>query len=191
MPSSIRRQACTVSAVLAALATAAGCATATVADETPQPLTDEQAGAACRRSLTDLNGETADRLEQRFVARDGDKQIRVYLSEPDKWISTCRLGPAGPEETFGSVTDDGPRDRIIFYGGADAVLKAHLLIGRLPAKATTITASLPSGATLTGSTDGDLFLIWAPDTAVEGARLTARAADGTAVTTATAPGLGT
>lgn len=125
------------------------------------------------------------------MARDGDRQIRVYVSEPDKWISTCQLGFSGHEETFGSVISDGPRDRITFYGGADAVLKAHLLIGRLPAKATTNTASLPSGATLTGSTDGDLFLIWGPGTAVESARLTARAADGTAVTTATAPGLGT
>ncbi|MFC7535380.1 hypothetical protein [Actinoplanes sp. GCM10030250] len=32
------------------------------------------------------------------------------------------------------------------YGGAGAVFKAHLLIGRLPAKATSITASLSSGA---------------------------------------------
>jgi hypothetical protein len=189
--SSVRRRACTVAAVLASLATAAGCSAAPIVDGTPQPLTDERAGVECQRSLTDLNGEIASRLKQRFVARDGDKQIRVYVSEPDQRISTCQLGPSGHEETFASVMNDGPRDRITFYGGADAVLKAHLLIGRLPAKATTITASLPSGTTLTGSTDGDLFLIWAPGTEVEGARLTARAADGTAVTTATAPGLDT
>ncbi|MFD1364030.1 hypothetical protein [Actinoplanes sichuanensis] len=176
--------------MLAVLALATGCSAATIADETPQPLTDEQAGAACQRSLTDLNGEAAGRLEQRFVSRDGDKQIRVYVSEPDKWISTCRLGAAGLEETFGSVMEDGPDDRITFYGGADAVLKAHLLIGRLPAGATSITATLPSGATLTGATDDNLFLIWAPGTEVEGVRLTARARDGRAVTTTTAPGLG-
>jgi hypothetical protein len=129
-------------------------------------------------------------LEQRFVSRDGDEQIRVYVSEPDKWISTCRLGAAGMEEAFGSAIEEGPKDRITFYGGADSVLKGHLLIGRLPAEATSITASLPSGATLTAATDGNLFLFWAPGTEVEGARLTARAADGTAVTTATAPGLG-
>ncbi|MEV0897149.1 hypothetical protein [Actinoplanes sp. NPDC049802] len=187
MLSSVRRRAYTVTAVLAALATAAGCSTGSIADQTPQPLTDDQAGAECRRGLTELNGETADRLEQRFVARDGDNQIRVYVSEADKWISTCQLGPFGHEATFGSRMDDEPHDRITFYGGADAVLKAHLLIGRLPTKAITITASLPSGATLTGSTDGDLFLIWAPGTEVEGARVTARTADGTVVTTATAP----
>ena len=189
MSSSARRRAPTVAAVLAALATMAGCSATTNADETAQPLTDERAGAACRRSLAELNGEIASRLKQRFVAREGDHQIRVYVSESDKWISTCRVGAAGVEETFGSRTNDGPHDRITFYGGADAVLKAHLLVGRLPSKATSITASLPSGATLTGSTDGDLFVIWAPGTAVEGARLTAHAADGTAVTTGTAPGL--
>jgi hypothetical protein len=191
MSSSVRRRACTVTAVLAALATAAGCNAATIAEETPQPLTDDQASAACQDSLTELNGEIAGRLEQRFVARDGDQQIRVYVSEPDKWISTCQLGPSGHEATFGTMMNDGPHDRITFYGGADAVFKAHLLMGRLPTKASTITASLPSGATLTGSTDGDLFLIWAPGTAVEGARLTARTADSTVVTTATAPGLNT
>ncbi|MBM2620574.1 hypothetical protein JIG36_34240 [Actinoplanes sp. LDG1-06] len=179
-----------MTAVLAALAALAGCSATTSADETPQPLTDEQAGAACRRSLTELNGETASRLKQRFVAHDGDNQIRVYVSEPDEWISTCRVGAAGVEETFGGRTNVGPPDRITFYGGADAVLKAHLLVGRLPSKATSITASLPSGATLTGSTDGNLFVIWAPGTAVEGAQLTAHAADGTTVTTGTAPGLG-
>ena len=190
MSNSVRQWAYTVTAVLVALATAAGCSPATIADEAPQPLTDEQAGAACQRSLTELNGEAAGRLRQRFVSRDGDKQIRVYVSEPDKWISTCRLGASGVEETFGSVIDDGPHDRITFYGGADAVFKGHLLIGRLPARATSITASLPSGTTLTGTTDGNLFLIWAPGTEVEGARLTARAADGRAITTAPAPDLG-
>jgi hypothetical protein len=189
--SSVRRRACTVAAVLASLATAAGCSAAPIVDGTPQPLTDERAGVECQRSLTDLNGEIASRLKQRFVARDGDKQIRVYVSEPDKWISTCQLGPSGHEATFGTMMKDGPHDRITFYGGADAVFKAHLLVGRLPTKASTITASLPSGATLTGSTDDDLFLIWAPGTAVEGARLTARTADSTVVTTATAPGLDT
>ncbi|MCO8274128.1 hypothetical protein M1L60_26355 [Actinoplanes sp. TRM 88003] len=191
MPSSFRRWAPTVTAVLAVLAAAPGCRAASTTDEMARPLTDEQAGAACRRDLAELNGEIADRLEQRFVARDGDGQIRVYVSEPDERISTCRLGASGVEETFATRTDDGPQDKIIFYGGADAVLKAHLLIGRLPARASSITASLPSGATLTGSTDRDLFLIWAPGTAVGGARLTARATDGTTITTATAPGLGT
>ncbi|GAA4605142.1 hypothetical protein BJY16_005268 [Actinoplanes octamycinicus] len=129
------------------------------------------------------------RLAERFVVRDGDRQIRVYLSEADKWISTCRIGPAGAEETFGTVLNAGPADKITLYGDLDAVLKAKMLIGRLPAKATAITAKLPSGRTLTGARDRDLFLIWAPDTEVEGARLTATGADGKVVATVTAPGV--
>ncbi|WP_203830269.1 hypothetical protein [Actinoplanes palleronii] len=57
----------------------------------------------------------------------------------------------------------------------------------MPAKATSVTATLRSGRTVTGSRDGDLFLIWAPGADVEGARLTASGPNGKVIATTTAP----
>ncbi|GGR41898.1 hypothetical protein GCM10010168_70680 [Actinoplanes ianthinogenes] len=172
-----------------AVAALAGCGSGEPAAEPSGPLTEAQAVAACQKDLTELNSAMTPRLRERFVVRDGDRQIRIYTSEADKWISTCRVGPSGAEETFGTVTTDGPADKITLYGDLDAVLKAKVLIGKLPAKATGITAKLPSGRTLTGSRDGDLFLVWAPDTPVERAVLTATGKDGKVLATVTAPGV--
>lgn len=153
-------------------------------------LTEAQVAAQCLDSFRQLNGDTIGEPVQRLLARDGDSQVRVYVAGPGEWISICRSGRWGEEETFGTVMEPGPPDRIRLFGGEDSVLKANLLLGHLPRGAATITARLPSGQVVTGTHDGDIFLIWAPGASVRGARLTAARQDGSAVDTATAPGAG-
>ena len=157
------------------------------ADPPPGPPTEAEVAAQCLESLRRLNGTNVGEPIQRLVARDGDTQVRVYVTDRGGWISTCRSGPQGEEETFGTIMEPGRPDRIRLFGGGDAVLKAHLLLGRLPKGATTIKARLSSGRTVTGTDDGDLFLVWAPGASVEGARLTATRNDGSTADTATVP----
>jgi hypothetical protein len=154
------------------------------------PLTEAQVAADCVRLYHELNGASSAEPAPRFVVRNGDRQLRVYVSEPDNWISVCRAGRSGADEVYGTVMEKGRPDRIQFFGGADTVLKARVLLGRLPTGATTIKARLSSGQTVTGTRDGDIFLVWSPDGAVDGARLTAFRPDGSVAATAAAPGLG-
>ncbi len=168
-------------------AVAMGWGAAQPAGPASAPLTEEQANAECLRTYDELSPDSAGQPDHRLTVRDGHGQLRVYVSEPPDWVSTCRIGESGVEQTFGTVMEDGPADRIRLFGADDAVVKARLLIGRLPAGATAITAELPSGRTLAGTRNGDLFVVWAPDTSVADARLTASRPDGTVVATGAAP----
>jgi hypothetical protein len=89
--------------------------------------------------------------------------------------------------TFGTVMQEGRADRIRLFGDLDSVLKANLLLGHVPTGASAIEARLVSGQTLTAARDGDVFVVWAPDGAVEGARLTAYGPKGSVIAKATAP----
>lgn len=160
------------------------------ADAAPGPVTEAQVAAQCLHSFHQLNGDTFGEPVQRFIARNGDSQIRVYVAGRSEWISVCRSGQQGEEQTFGTVMEQGRADRIRLFGGEDSVLKADLLLGHLPKGAATIKARLPSGQVLAGAHDGDIFLIWAPGASVRGARLTAARPDGSVVDTAAAPGAG-
>jgi hypothetical protein len=160
------------------------------ADAPSGPMTEAQVAAQCRETLQQLNGDTFGEPVQRLVARNGDSRIRVYVAGRSKWISVCRSGRWGEEETFGTVMEPGRADRIRLFGGEDSVLKANLLLGHLPKGAATIKARLPSGQIVTGAHDGDIFLVWAPGASVRGARLTAARSDGSVVDTAAAPGAG-
>ncbi len=151
-----------------------------------RPETDEQLAALCRQRYTEINPHLIGDPEQRFVARDGDYQARVYVSAADNWIIVCRDDPPGVR-TFGTRMEPDAEDGIELFGAWDSVLKANLVIGRLPARTTTIRARLASGRVVTGSHDGEVFVIWAVDDSVLGARLTATGADGAVIAVAAAP----
>lgn len=153
-------------------------------------MTEAQVDAQCLNSFHQLNGDTFGEPVQRLVTRNGDGQVRVYVAGRSEWISICRSGRQGEEETFGTVMEPGRADRIRLFGGEDSVLKANLLLGHMPKGAATIKARLPSGQVLTGTHNGDIFLVWAPGDSVQGAQLTAAQPDGTVLDTAAAPAAG-
>lgn len=163
---------------------------AAAADALSGPMSEAQVTAQCLESVRQLNGDTFGEPVQRLVARNGDSQVRVYVAGRSERISSCLSGKRGEETTFATVMEPGRADRICLFGGDASVLKANLLLGRLPKGAGTITARLPSGQVLTGAHDSDVFLVWAPGASVGGALLTAAKVDGSVVDTAVAPGAG-
>ncbi|MBQ0907054.1 hypothetical protein KBX63_34770 [Micromonospora sp. U21] len=124
---------------------------------------------------------------ERILLRKEGGWLRVHVSEPDNWIHACEGGPAGMQRGFGCLMEQGPPDKLRFFGGYDSVLKARLLLGHLPTGATSIEARLVSGQTIRGDHDGDIFVIWAPGVSVEGAQVTATGSDGVIIATTTAP----
>ncbi|GIE90713.1 hypothetical protein [Actinoplanes regularis] len=117
---------------------------------------------------------------------DGDDKLRVYISEADNWISVCRSGTEGVGMTFGTVMEAGPADRIRLFGERDAVVKANVLFGHLPTGATAVKARLASGRVVTGTDDGEVFAVWAPDDSVKSAQLTAYGPGNSIIAKATA-----
>lgn len=160
-----------------------------------RPMTDEDIAAKCRERYTDLNPHLTGEPVQRFVARAGDEQARVYVSEIDNWMIVCRKDSIGVW-TLGTVMEAGAGNGIELFGAEDSVLKAGLVVGRVPEGTTTIRARLGSGRTVGASHDGDVFVVWLPGDAgrdahtgdsLRGARLTATRADGSVAAVATAP----
>ncbi len=88
---------------------------------------------------------------------------------------------------MGTQIEQTAKDRIQLFSAEDAVLKSNLVVGRVPKGTTTIQAQLASGRIVTGSHDGDVFVIWAADHSVRGAQLTATQADGSVIAAASAP----
>jgi hypothetical protein len=142
--------------------------------------------AQCRELSTEISHHLTGEPVQRFVARDGDYQARVLVSEADNWMIVCRDDPTGVS-TLGTRMAQGGRGRIELFEAEDSVLKANLVVGRLPTGTTTIRARLASGRVVTGAHDGDVFIIWATADSVGGAQLTAAGADGAVIATAAAP----
>lgn len=138
-----------------------------------RPMTDAETSAECRRHYADLNQGFRGEAVQRLVAEQGEQKLRVYVSEADNWISLCRSGAEGVELTFGTVMGEGPKNKICLYGDGDAVVKANVLFGRLPTGATAVKARLASGRVVSGTDDGEIFVVWAPDDSVRSAQVTA------------------
>jgi hypothetical protein len=138
-----------------------------------RPITDAEISAECQRLNAELNHDFVGEPVQRLVVERGASKLRVYVSEADNWISVCRSNVQGVESTFGTVMEDGPADRLRLFGGWDAVGKANVLFGHLPAGATTVKARLASGQVVTGTDDGEIFVIWTPQDSVEKAQITA------------------
>jgi hypothetical protein len=151
------------------------------------PAVDAKTSAECRRLYADLNPELVGEPVQRLLVRHNAQQLRVYVSETDNRIGSCQSGQDGVEQTFTTVMDNGPANRIQFFGEWDAVAKANLLLGRVPTGTTTIKAHLASGQTVTGTHDGDIFVVWMPNHSVASAQITALGPDGSAIATAIAP----
>jgi hypothetical protein len=76
------------------------------------PLTEEQANAVCLQNYDELSPDSARQPDHRLTVRDGHHQIRVYVSEPADWVTTCKIGGSGLEQTFNTVMEDGPADQI-------------------------------------------------------------------------------
>jgi hypothetical protein len=138
-----------------------------------RPVTDAETGAECQRLNAELNPDFIGEPVQRLVDERGASKVRVYVSEADNWISVCRSNAQGVESTFGTVMEDVPANRLRLLGGWDAVAKANVLFGHLPAGATTVKARLASGQVVTGTDDGEIFVIWTPQDSVENAQITA------------------
>nr|BFE75308.1 hypothetical protein GCM10020092_086090 [Actinoplanes digitatis] len=151
-----------------------------------RPVTEEATAAECRELYTELDSHLTAEPELRFAARDGYYQARVYVSEPDNWMAVCRNDPPGAQY-LGTAMEPGAKDRIQLFGAEDTVMKSNLVVGRVPTGTTTIRARLASGRIVTGSHDGDVFVIWTVDDSVQGAQLTATTADGSVIAAATAP----
>ncbi|MCA2211568.1 hypothetical protein [Jidongwangia harbinensis] len=151
-----------------------------------RPMTDAETGAECHRLSAGLQHGFAGVPAQRLEVERGDSTLRVYVSEADDWISVCRSGTAGVDLTFGTVMESGPADSIRLFGDGDAVVKANVLVGQLPAGATTVRARLASGRVVTGTDDGGIFVVWDPTDSVRSARVTAYGPGGSVVAEATA-----
>lgn len=153
----------------------------------PEPPSEAEVTAECRRLYTELHPTFRAVPEKRFEIRQGDDLLRVYVSATDQWISVCGSGSEGVNQAFATPLTDGPPDQFRLFSNEGSMLKANLVLGRLPAGATTVEARLTSGETVTGTHDGDVFAIWAPDGTVSGAQLTAARTETTVVATTTAP----
>lgn len=156
-------------------------------DSDPTPPGDTEVAAECRRLYTQFNPTFRALPDQRFEVRQGDELLRVYVSEPDEWIGICRSGPTGVVQTFGNRMTDGPAGQLRLYGAEDAGVESDLVLGSLPTGATAIEARLPSGETVTGGHDGDVFAVWTPRRDMTGAQLTATGPDATVLATTTVP----
>lgn len=97
-----------------------------------QPMTDADIAAKCRENYTYSNSHLVGEPVQRFVARDGDEQARVYVSEIDNWMIVCRADTTGVRSGLGTDMEPGPADRLQLFNADDAVLKANLVVGRVP-----------------------------------------------------------
>ncbi|MEV4283574.1 hypothetical protein [Actinoplanes xinjiangensis] len=158
------------------------------AEAAARPATDAEIAAECQERYTDLNPHLVGEPVERFVARDGDAQARVYVSEPDNWMIVCRSDSLGVRVAAGTRMERGTKDRIDLFGAEDSVLKGNLLLGGLPKGSATIQAALASGRVITGSHDSDVFVIWTTtEDSFRGAQLTATGADGSVIATAVAP----
>jgi hypothetical protein len=152
-----------------------------------QPPTDADIAAKCRENYTYTDTHLVGEPVQRFVARDGDEQVRVYVSEIDNWMIVCRADAMGVRSGMGTDMEPTRADRIQLFNADDAVLKANLVVGRIPAGTTTINARLASGRVVTGTHDSEVFVVWAAGASVRGAQLTATRADGSVIAATTAP----
>ncbi|WP_210918666.1 hypothetical protein [Micromonospora sp. U21] len=156
-------------------------------DVPPWRVSEEQAAERCLDNYAELSLPVKAKPVERILLRKEGGWLRVHVSEPDNWIHACEGGPAGMQRGFGCLMEQGPPDKLRFFGGYDSVLKARLLLGHLPTGATSIEARLVSGQTIRGDHDGDIFVIWAPGVSVEGAQVTATGSDGVIIATTTAP----
>ncbi|GAA1645899.1 hypothetical protein [Actinoplanes couchii] len=155
-------------------------------DSNPAPPTPEAIVAECRQLYGELNPTFRGLPAQRFEVTKGDELLRVYVSDVDDWINVCRSGPTGVDAAAGTRMSDGPDDQLRLFDSSASMLRANLLLGHVPAGATTIEARLTTGQVVTGDHDGDVFAIWSPDAPVAGAQVTATGPAGTTLT-ATAP----
>jgi hypothetical protein len=152
-----------------------------------RPLTDADIAAKCRENYTYTDTHLVGEPVQRFVARDGDEQARVYVSEIDNWMIVCRADAAGVRSGLGTDMEPGPADRLQLFNAEDAVMKANLVVGRVPAGTMTIRARLASGRVVTATHDSEVFVVWAAGASVRGAEVTATRADGSVIAVTTAP----
>lgn len=141
-------------------------------DTDPAPPTADSIQAECRRLYTELNPSFRTLPAQRLEMRKDDELLRVYVSEPDNYVSVCRSGANGLDAVAGTPMGEGPADQLRLFSSEDSMLKENLLLGHVPAGATTIEARLASGEMVTAAHDGDVFAIWSPDATVEGAQVT-------------------
>lgn len=153
--------------------------------------TEQQQAARCLEHYGELNLPVKAKPEERMLLRQNGAWLRLYVSKPDNWITACHGNLDGLTGNFGTIMDDGPADKLRFFGGYDSVLKAHLLLGHMPTGGAFIEARLPNGQTIKGSHDGDIFVIWPPaGIEIEGAQVTVSTQDGAIIATANAPAEG-
>lgn len=157
-----------------------------VAGDQVRPVTDEEVAATCRERYTDLRPDLTSEPVQRFVARDGGFQARVYVAEADNWMIVCRSDAPGIR-TMGTWMEPRPQSGIQLFSADDAVMKFNAVLGRMPAGATALRARLASGRVVAGAHDGDVFVVWAAGDSVRGAQLTATGPDGAVIAVAAAP----
>ncbi|MEU8006444.1 hypothetical protein AB0B66_35245 [Catellatospora sp. NPDC049111] len=154
-------------------------------DTDGKPVPQDQAAAECL-ALGD-GPEPRGTPVQRLAMQVGDDWLRMYVADDPHWVRVCEGNQYGHYQGFGSIIEEPPAQGLHFFGGWDAVAKAKVLMGALPAGATAIEARLVSGEVLRGTHDGVYFAIWSPDATVEGATVTATGTDGKVIASAPAP----
>lgn len=177
-----------VAAVVVTAAAAWIIRTGQTSDVPPWRIAEEQQAALCLEHYEELNLPVKAKPVERMLLRKDGGWLRLYVSQPDNWVTACQGGPNGPMGNFGTLMEPGPVDKLRFFGGYDSVLKGHLLLGHMPTGATAIEARLANGQIVRGDHDSDIFVIWAPGgISVEGAQVTASTQDGVVIATAAAP----
>ncbi len=150
-----------------------------------EPVPEDDAAAQCLAG--DGTQAPPDGLVQRVrVARDG-WWLRLYVSDTAHWAQLCGGREHGFEYGYGTAVEPVPAGGLRFTGGYEAMHKAGVLMGRVPAGATAITAYLPDGGLVQAGTGDGWFVVWAPGVALDGAEVRAVGPDGAVVTSAAAP----
>lgn len=182
LPTASRRWLTTV-VVAAAVALCAACVNS---DSGPPPAPTTHEVDECLVNFSTLSLPVMVTPIERMELGSGDGWLRVYVSEPSKWIIACQGGPDGMTGSLDTVMK--PAEGLSFYGGYNEVSRARLLLGHLPAGAADVEARLADGQVVKGDHDGTIFVIWAPGgLQVDNAQVTAYAQDRTVLATAAAP----
>jgi hypothetical protein len=154
----------------------------------PWRATEEQQAAQCLEYYEELSLPVRAKPVERMLLRNERGWLRLYVSQPDSWLTACHGGPDGLTGSFGTIMQPGPPDKLRFFGGYDSVLKGHLLVGHMPTGGAFIEARLANGQTVKGEHDGDIFVIWAPGGLdVDGAQVSVSTRDRVVIATAAAP----
>jgi hypothetical protein len=89
----------------------------------PWRQTEQQQAARCLDHYDELNLPVKAKPVERMLLRQNGQWLRLYVSEPDNWITACQGTLDGLAGNFGTVIEPGPAEQLRFYGGYESASK--------------------------------------------------------------------